>query len=446
MTTFKPDWLRTAAYIPILVGIFEFTKQHKIPPTISVLHEFLSDSNKEVYESRLKPALDTISQSAPDVAQQIYTLSKARSYAICRTLETLQTDQAFMKMQMDGDGDSALRYVQSMIAKFNAMEGDKTLDLEEATQVLLMNGASLLPNERIQTGIEPIDVWCGGGLKRKNLGIIMAPTGHGKTVCLVFIGTHIAGVEEKKVWYVTNELPIEEIAERAISKISGVALSEIMEDAATGYTEHLNRLMTEVYKQNMLITEVNRQINTMELEAQMTKWISLTGWKPDVIVLDYMERMKPNEQGLRRDQSWAWQGAIAQDLVRLAKRHNILVWTAIQTNRSGLNSPVLDSSMAQGSIQHLQEAAAVVAMLQRDHPTDENKKAMEFRSLKMRHSPKDGKSVILEADLRKMTITRTEVKIEEIDRSQENDDDDDDSQKQTYGRNRNNKRRKSNWT
>jgi hypothetical protein len=141
----------------------------------------------------------------------------------------------------------------------------------------------------------------------------------------------------------------------------------------------------------------------------MMKWVNLIGWKPDVLVLDFIERMKPCDSGYSRDRVWDWIGAIARDLSRFAKRHNILVWTAAQTNRSGYakekGKQPLGLDMAQGSVKHLQEAAAIIGM--RQEAINDDKIVMELADLKQRHSRRAHRSVYLECDLGKMSITNT---------------------------------------
>ena len=148
-----------------------------------------------------------------------------------------------------------------------------------------------------------------------------------------------------------------------------------------------------------------------DLESEMAKWVNLLGWKPDVLVLDFMERMKPCDSGYRRDAVWDWIGAIAKDLKRFAKRHNILVWTAAQVNRSGLYKEAeIGLEMAQGSIKHLQESDCTIGMKQKHISHD--KIVMEFTSLKQRHSRMAHKPVYLECDLGRMSITNKEYEEE----------------------------------
>ena len=148
----------------------------------------------------------------------------------------------------------------------------------------------------------------------------------------------------------------------------------------------------------------------------MMKWVNLLGWKPDVLVLDFIERMRPCDSGYSRDRVWDWLGAISRDLSRFAKRHNILVWTAAQTNRSGYGrdpkkQDPLSLEMAQGSVKHLQEAASIIGMRQQELPG--NKIVMELADLKQRFSKRTKRNIFLEVDLSKMQMTNEEVEMEE---------------------------------
>jgi hypothetical protein len=138
--------------------------------------------------------------------------------------------------------------------------------------------------------------------------------------------------------------------------------------------------------------------------------LSLTGQKPALIVLDYLERMKPESSGHKRDQSWNWIGAICGDLVRLAKRHELALWTAGQVNRSGLSSEQIDLSQIQGSIKHAQEASVVLG-LSRVGASENNEEKVIFRFdlLKNRHGRNPGTPAFVEADLRKMWMGQEAV-------------------------------------
>ena len=245
----------------------------------------------------------------------------------------------------------------------------------------------------------------------------MAPTGDGKSSVLLNMAHHMAATEMRRVWLVTNELSLEEQTERMLSRITGTDVGEIIDDPGIAYQGLDRHWQSELHKR-LRLTEVNREVSVDDLESEMMKWVNLLGWKPDCLVLDFIERMRPCDAGYSRDRVWDWLGAISRDLSRFAKRHNILVWTAAQTNRSGYGRDpkkrdALSLEMAQGSVKHLQEAAAIIGMRQQELPGE--KVVMELADLKQRFSKRTKTSVFLEVDLSKMSITNNEVETETCD-------------------------------
>jgi replicative DNA helicase len=285
----------------------------------------------------------------------------------------------------------------------------RTMDIKTSIETLVEQAGFQPELTRVPCGVHVIDQWTGGGLRTKQLGIIMAPTGDGKSSMLVVMAHNMAFNERKDVWLVTNELSLEEQTERMLSRITGMECERIINDPGIAY-QGLDRHWRAGADQRLRMTEVNREVSMDDLEAEMMKWVNLIGWKPKVLVLDFIERMKPCEAGWSRDKIWDWVGAISRDMSRFAKRHNILVWTAAQTNRSGYakgkeKSP-LSLEMAQSSVKHLQEAACIIGMRQEELPDE--KIVMELADLKQRFAKRSKQSVYLECDLARMRITNDE--------------------------------------
>jgi len=408
VTMFQPGWLGDVRLQPILSEIYQFYQKHGEPPSIGTLHKIFKERDSDIYELRLKAPLLEIEQSQPDNSEILYHISKAKGVAIVRSFLDLTRAPSFIEREADYDGDTVLKEVHTWLTKFATTKGDRTMDVKEAIENLIQTTGFNQINERIPIHIGPIDDWTGKGMRRKQLGVFLAPTGGGKTTVLSIIAHKVSTIERKKVWFITNELSIEEVTERMLTRISGVDLEKIMDDPILGY-KGLTRHWAEGLQNRLWLTEVNREVCADDLEAEMATWTNLRGWKPDVIVLDYMERMKPNGTGFRRDKEWQYLGAVAGDLVRLAKRHNLMIWSAAQTNREGMNATGgVTGSMAQSSIRHLQECTVVIGMNQIPVP-GEDKIAMQFTSIKQRQSKRSPKPVVLECDLAKMNISNTEL-------------------------------------
>ena len=423
-TMFKPDWLHTTEYIPILAELFAFTRKHGEQPSIDTLHTVFKDKDEDAYNIRYKAALDSITATVPDRSAMLYTLEKARDTGVVRDFQELANDSSFLKNQAELDGSHVLRTLHTFFNRHGESSDIRTMDMKEAVDHLMDESGFEQKLQRIECGIKKIDEWTGGGLRTKQLGIIMAPTGDGKSAMLVNMAHSMSvGAPQANVWLVTNELSIEEQTERMLAKLTGKDLTLIIDSPGVAFSA-AQRHWTMGVHDRLRVTEVNREASTDELEAEMMKWSNLVGWKPDVVILDFIERMKPNESGYGRDKEWNWLGAISRDLSRFAKRHNLLIWTAAQTNRSGYGRAnmskgkgkqpdALSLEMAQASVKHLQEAAAIIGMRQREINDDQI--VMELADLKQRFAKRQSRSVFLECDLSKMNITNNIVEVETYD-------------------------------
>jgi len=79
----------------------------------------------------------------------------------------------------------------------------------------------------VTTGWSDIDKICGGGLGKQELGVVVAPTGAGKSMVLVHLGAQ-AIIDGKTVVHYTLELQDTVVASRYDSCITGYPLSDLM--------------------------------------------------------------------------------------------------------------------------------------------------------------------------------------------------------------------------
>jgi len=419
---FEPQWLEASEYSPVLQTVYDFTKETGEPPSLPTIHKILDKRDPDAYKLRYKKALEKIEAYSPDRSEMLFTLGEANNVAITRSFMALCQDDRFLLSQEANEGTQIVERVQHWLTQLGDTTGDKTMDIKQAVDSLIKNAEFDPVNVRIPTNINVLDGWTGGGLRKKQLAVLIAPTGHGKTSLLLVIGYKMATIERANVWFITNELVMDEVAERVLSRLTGVEVDKIMNDPTVAY-KGLDHQWKQNLEKRLVVTEYTRETSTDDLEAEINRMKNLKGWKPDVIVLDYMERMKPSLAGYRRDNEWGWLGAIAKDLVRLSKKYNVLIWTAAQTNRAGLNADNLDMTMAQSSIRHLQEATAVVAMHQREIPNSDDI-VLRLHSLKQRQSKRAVRPVNLRCDLSRMSIKNEEVEEDELKGKEETDGDD----------------------
>lgn len=405
----KPEWLKTVEYRILLDKVYDFTKQYSIPPSVETLRKVFIEEDQSAYNTRYKDTIDRLAKVVLEQSEVLHCLDRAKKAGIVWSLEAMFNDPDFIHKREQGDGAEVMHDLQEWITQFDGTNEDVEMRINDAVEHLIKERGWMQQDTEIPCGIEFIDDWCGGGLRPKQLGLILAPTGHGKSTCLMVMAHKMALLANTRVLFISNELAATEITERFGALISGEDINKVIHEPTVirGGLETLNKWG---YGERLWLAEVNREISTDDIEGMIARYINLYGWKPDVVVIDFMERMKPTVSGHKRDETWNWYGAIAQDLVRFAKRCNMLVWTAGQTNRSGMNNKVEQGmAQAQGSIRHLQECSAVIAMRQRSDLDDEKKpdiRMLEFLALKMRHSKRSETSLIVEANLGKMHISK----------------------------------------
>lgn len=429
---FQPEWLETAQLRPILASVYDFLRKYDTPPSIKVLHELFESIDEAQYKNRYKKTLDDLGEIPTDIAEILFTLDKAKDVAVVRSLSDLVGSADFESMSDDYDGTGQIKGIQSWMHQFSDASDEVELDIREGIERLVKERGINTPTARIKCGIDVVDDWAGGGLRPKNVGIVLAPTGHGKSMFLTIAAYKMATIERKNVLYITNEISWEETVERFLSKITGEKLQLIMDDPTVAY-HGLERHWKMGLNERLRLIDINREVDSDYIESAVARYVNLYGWSPDVVVIDFMERMKPLSSGIRRDQSWNWYGAIAKDLVRMAKRNNWLIWTAGQTNRGGYNK-TKDQSLddAQGSVQHLQEAALVVAMRQIEgYPLpDKESTLLQFKALKMRQHKRANDSAYVIARLGRVNITNKTISEEDmVNAFGENEDDESDNKK-----------------
>lgn len=414
-TLFAPEWLGQAALQPILAEIYEFTRKKHIPPSVDTLRQIFEAKDPEMYRNRISRVLDDIAAVPDDPSQFMFAVDRARGVAVTRSFQRLVSSPDFQMLQAENDGSNQISEVLNWVQSFENEADTVELNLKQSVDRVIANHDWDQGEEkRIRTGIPLIDEWSGGFLDKKQIAILAAPSGNGKSIFLGAVAHNVARQLDKKVLYITNELTTEEVTKRLLSKMTGQPISSIVRDPSLGLNK-LDRHWKAGLQNHFRVVEVLKEVNANFIESLISKYRTLYSWKPDVVVIDYMERMKPNAPGIPREKTWIYLGQIAKDLFWACKRQDFLVWTAVQTNRSGFTAKEQDATQLQGSIQHLQEAALVIAMRKTGKKIgDDQSDIMQFKAIKVRHAADEGKAVYLKANLGKMQFTDERISEEEV--------------------------------
>ena len=408
---FKPEWIQTAQYRPILAEIYHFITEFGIPPSFQVLHERLNEVDSSNYTTRLKPALKKIESTQASTPDFLYHIKGAKDAAICRSLEGLINSENIGASLQENEGGDILQNITKWAHQFDDTPDDYEMsNMKEAIENLMEERGWKNQREKVKCGIPILDEWTEGGLQPGQTSIILASTGAGKSVSLTIIAYKMAALEGKNVLFISNELSMHENTERYLSLMSGETISNITSDPLQAHKSKVKMHWSpSIGLQNklVLVDLMGKEVDTDFIEGELlSKLRTYNGWAPDAIVIDFMERMKPCASGMKRDQTWTWYKAIAKDITRLAKRYKWVIWTAGQLNREAYaKGKELHMGMAQGSIQHLQEVNYVFLMQKMKNAVLAEGEILQFYAEKTRNTGHTGESRFVESNLKKMIIT-----------------------------------------
>ena len=183
----------------------------------------------------------------------------------------------------------------------------------------------------ISTGWEKIDALTGKGLGLGELGVVIAPTGAGKSMVLAHLGSHAIKSGRNVVHY-TLELSEAVTGQRydsCISKIPLNALFHQKEEVLEAISDLDGALIIKEYP--------TKTASTNTIRAHLEK-LKKRNHKVDMILVDYADLLKPTTNFKEKRNELE---SIYENLRAIAQEYKCPVWTASQTNRTGLNAEVV---------------------------------------------------------------------------------------------------------
>lgn len=260
------------------------------------------------------------------------------------------------------------------------------------------------------TGFIKLDGYLNnGGPSKKEVVCWLAGTNVGKSILLCnnaissLRGESIAGDIGQDVLLITFELDSIKTAMRCLGAATGIPLDNIIEKQ--DYIRRVIHQMGRTYRKKFAIYEwPPDECSVSHIYALLDSLKRTKGWKPDVIILDYMDLMISRVPEYNKT-DYDRQKHVANEIRGLAKNENVLVFTATQTNRSGaMGEELADLNKAAESFAKQFSLDYVVSLNQ----SDSDRKAtphprIRFFIAKNRNGPKH-KQIECEIEYDKMQV------------------------------------------
>jgi len=208
----------------------------------------------------------------------------------------------------------------------------------------------------IPMGISGIDRLLKGGLAKGEIGVILAPTGVGKSTVLTKISNHAfnLGFNVLQIFFEDNPKVIQRKHFTLWTKIHPDDLSEKKKDVMNTVTEIHDKMPNKLILKKL----PSDTLTMLQIKNQIRKMVS-EGIKIDMVVLDYIDCIVPDKN---LGDEWKSEGSVMRAFEAMCHEMNLVGWTATQGNRSSISSELVTTDQMGGSIKKAQVGHVIISV------------------------------------------------------------------------------------
>jgi replicative DNA helicase len=208
----------------------------------------------------------------------------------------------------------------------------------------------------IPMGIPGIDRLLKGGLAKGEIGVILAPTGVGKSTILTKIANHAfnLGYNVLQIFFEDNPKVIQRKHFTLWTKIHPDDMSNKKDEVISKVREIENKMTNQLD-----LEKLPSDTMTMTQIKNLIRKKIADGIKVDMVLLDYIDCVVP-EKNLGDE--WKSEGSVMRGFEAMCHELNLVGWTATQGNRSSISSEVVTTDQMGGSIKKAQVGHVIISI------------------------------------------------------------------------------------
>ena len=335
--------------IPFIKSEYFEDKNQKI--VFEEIHSFVLEYNqpatKEVLCIEIEKRIDINEQEFKEITQVISCLEDVATEFnwLVDTTEKWCRDRAIYLALMESihitDGKDAKKnrdsiptiLSEALAVSFDTHIGhDYLLDYEQRYEYYHKK------ENRIEFDLDFFNKITNGGVPNKTLNIFLAGTNVGKTLAMCHMASSFL-LQSKNVLYITMEMAEEEIAKRMDANILNVPINQLDDLPKSMFTSKASKLL-EKTKGSLIIKEYpTAAAHAGHFKALLNELSLKKSFRPDVIFIDYINICASSRfRAGSNMNSYSIIKSIAEELRGLAVEHNVPIFSATQTTRSGFSS------------------------------------------------------------------------------------------------------------
>ena len=338
-------------YFKIIIQMIkEYHKKYESTPTFDTLEQIVKSEIPQ--ELVAKIVLDTLKQ-VKDAPFEGTSFVQEKALKFCKQQELQKAMDKSQKIITEGDFESYDK-VEGLIR-----EALQVGEVEKGQTDVFDNLDTVLDEDYrhpIPMGITGIDKLLKGGLAKGEIGVILAPTGVGKTTVLCKIANTAfnMGYNVLQIFFEDNP--------KIIQRKHFTMWTGIEPDNLVLHKDVVMSKITEIketMKNELILKKLASDSMTMNQIKNQVRKIIADGTKIDMILLDYIDCVLPESSA--KDE-WKAEGSVMRGFEGMCHELNIAGWTATQGNRSSISSEVVTTDQMGGSIKKAQVGHVIITV------------------------------------------------------------------------------------
>lgn len=339
----KVDYFEADAIKFLIKSCIDYFVSYKKTPTLEVLKVNIDTIDSELIKQEvvrsLKEAYINISASDLDFIKETtinFCKNQELKNAILKSVDLLKFEKyddiksvIDSAMKVGIDYDIGTDYIQDIDIRYT-------------------------PDNRIPipTGWAPIDQILKGGLSAGELGVIVAPSGIGKSWILSALGAN-AVKQGLNVVHYSLELSESYVGKRYDCILSGISLDKI-----DNYQSKVEDVLKKITGNLTIKWYPTKSISLIGIRSHISKLQALN-LKPDLIIIDYADLLKFGNSTQAKHEALE---SLYEELRGLAGELQIPLYTASQANRESTTSDVIEADKMAGAYAKIFPADFVISI------------------------------------------------------------------------------------
>ena len=330
--------------------IKEYYVKYEHTPTFDTLEQL---AKSEITSPMAQKSVLDMVEQIKNASEDGYEFVQEKSLKFCKQQELQKVMGKAQKIIDKGDFESYDKLEEMVRGALQVGEVDKGTndvfyDLDD-----VLNEDYRHP---IPIGVTGIDNLLKGGLAKGEIGVILAPTGVGKSTFTTKIANHAfnLGYNVLQIFFEDNP--------KIIQRKHFTLWTGIAPDDLSDHKEEVLEKVKQIQKQRknkLILKKLPSDTVTMnQIKNQVRKMIA-DGTKIDMIILDYIDCVVPDKM---LGDEWKSEGSVMRSFEALCHELSIAGWTATQGNRNSISSEVVTTDQMGGSIKKAQVGHVIITV------------------------------------------------------------------------------------